>query len=115
LRKYEDQIAVCGDGRNSYAKTDTDATFMRMKDDHMLNGQLKAGYNVQIGTNNQFVLAYSIHQDRSDSATLPHHLAHFKIQFGKMPKRVSAGAGYGSEERVLTFQQGSITKDHQRL
>ncbi len=45
--------------RNSFSKTDEDATFMRMKEDHMRNGQLKAGYNVQIGTENQFVLGYS--------------------------------------------------------
>ncbi len=43
-------------GRNSYSKTDHDATFMRMKDDHMRNGQLKPGYNVQAGVSNQFVI-----------------------------------------------------------
>lgn len=37
------------DGRNSFSKTDPDATFMRMKDDHMNNGQLKPAYNVQVG------------------------------------------------------------------
>jgi hypothetical protein len=41
-------------GRNSYSKTDPDATFMRMKEDHMLNGQLKPGYNMQVGTENGF-------------------------------------------------------------
>ena len=58
LEKYEEQKEIL-DGRNSYSKTDPDATFFHMKDDHMRNGQLKPGYNVQIGTENQFVLHYS--------------------------------------------------------
>src|SRR5690625_7700184 len=58
-RKYHQQFETF-DGRNSYSKTDTDATFMRMKDDHMMNGQLKAGYNIQIGTENQLFLHYDI-------------------------------------------------------
>jgi len=56
LDKYEQQEKILGNGRSSYSKTDPDATFMRMKEDHMRNGQLKPGYNVQISTNNQFML-----------------------------------------------------------
>ncbi len=48
--------------RNSFSKTDTDATFMRMKEDHMKNGQLKPGYNLQVGTEDQFITGFSIHQ-----------------------------------------------------
>ena len=44
--------------RNSMSKTDPDATFMRMKEDRMRNGQLKPGYNLQISTNNQFIVHY---------------------------------------------------------
>ena len=44
-----------GDTRNSYSKTDPDATFMRMKDDHMRNGQLKPAYNVQIAVNSEYI------------------------------------------------------------
>ena len=62
MKKYEHQEEVLAD-RNSYSKIDTDATFMRMKEDHMKNGQLKPGYNVQIGTENQFVVGFSVHQD----------------------------------------------------
>ncbi|GMA66012.1 hypothetical protein [Alicyclobacillus fastidiosus] len=47
--KYEMQQATFQD-RNSFSKTDPDATFMRMKEDHMKNGQLKPGYNVQVVT-----------------------------------------------------------------
>ncbi|WP_251038055.1 hypothetical protein [Paenibacillus albidus] len=56
LQKYEVQQELLG-GRNSYSKTDPEATFMRMKEEHMRNGQLKPGYNVQIGTENQFIIA----------------------------------------------------------
>ncbi|BDD38892.1 hypothetical protein GUT183_11300 [Streptococcus ruminantium] len=54
--RYQDTFA----GRKSFSKTDTDATFMRMKEDHMKNGQLKPGYNLQIATENQFVLHYDV-------------------------------------------------------
>lgn len=54
LEEYEQKLQVIGD-RNSYSKTDPDATFMRMKEDHMKNGQLKPAYNQQIGTENQFM------------------------------------------------------------
>ena len=60
LDKYEQQQKIL-DGRNSYSKTDTDATFMRMKADHMKNGQLKPGYNVQISTSRQFIVNYTLH------------------------------------------------------
>ncbi|MFU0788440.1 MAG: Transposase DDE domain protein [Virgibacillus proomii] len=60
LTKYQEQKETFGD-RNSYSKTDKDATFMRMKEDHMRNGQLKPGYNVQMATKNQFILFYTIH------------------------------------------------------
>lgn len=70
LRKYESQGKIL-DGRNSYSKTDNDATFMRMKEDHMRNGQLKPGYNPQISTNRQFILNYTIHQCAGDTSTYP--------------------------------------------
>ena len=52
LAEYDRHMKIL-DGRNSYSKTDPDATFMRMKEDHMRNGQTKPGYNLQIGTENQ--------------------------------------------------------------
>ena len=66
LLKYEQYQRLLGD-RNSFSKTDPDATFMRMKEDHMRKGQLKRGYNVQIGTENQFILAYSLHPRPTDT------------------------------------------------
>jgi transposase len=97
LDRYDDQEKVLN-GRNSYSKTDPDATFMRMKEDHMLNGQLKPGYNWQISTQDQFILNYSIHQNPTDTKTLPPHLEGFSTLYGQMPKTVTADAGYGSEQ-----------------
>jgi len=57
-------------GRNSYSKTDYDATFMRMKDDYMMNGQLKVGYNLQVATEGQYALAYDLFPNPTDIRTL---------------------------------------------
>jgi transposase len=101
LREYELHEGKLN-GRNSYSKTDEDATFMRMKDDHMQNGQLKPGYNLQIGTEDQFIVNYTLHQDANDMPVLKDHLQDTKAQLASigqpMPKRASADAGYGSEE-----------------
>jgi len=96
-KKYEQHREHLGD-RNSYSKTDPDATFMRMKDDHMRNGQLKPGYNIQAGVSDQFVLHYTTHQNPGDAGLLKPHLETLKTQYDKMPDRVIADAGYGSEE-----------------
>ena len=73
MERYAQQEQILGK-RNSYSKTDTDATFMRMKEDHMKNGQLKPGYNVQVSSHNQYVVNYSIHQNPTDTTTLKEHL-----------------------------------------
>jgi transposase len=97
LEKYEKYEKIFK-GRNSFCKSDPDATFMRMKEDHMLNGQLKPGYNIQMGTENQFIVGYSIHQRAGDTGCLIPHLEHVKEQLGVLPKKIIADAGYGSEE-----------------
>lgn len=97
LRKYRMQESILGE-RGSYSKTDTDATFMRMKDDHMGNGQLKAGYNVQWSTRDQFITHYSLHQDTTDTKTLIPHYQGLQGQLGQLPKAAVADAGYGSEQ-----------------
>lgn len=108
LKKYEQQQALLGE-RNSYSKTDPDATFMRMKEDHMRNGQLKPGYNVQISTEQQFITNVTVHQDRTDTATLPEHLAHFRQLHGRDPQVVVADAGYGSEENYQALEARGCT------
>lgn len=101
LEKYEKQETILGE-RNSYSKTDTEATFMRMKEDHMLNGQLKPAYNTQISTQNQIIVHYTIHQNPTDYKTLKPHLENLEQTFGKKVfkklKEITTDAGYGSEE-----------------
>jgi transposase len=108
MKKYEKQEEIL-ENRRSYSKTDTDATFMRMKEDHMKNGQLKPGYNVQIGTENQFITGYSIHQKPTDWTTLKPHLEQLEEQMGRLPKNVIADAGYGSEENYEFLEEKNIT------
>jgi transposase len=107
LEKYDQQEKIL-QGRNSYSKTDPDATFMRMKDDHMRNGQLKPAYNWQISTQDQFILHYTIHQNPTDTKTLPSHLKQFNELYGQMPNTVTADAGYGSEQNYLFLAENEI-------
>jgi transposase len=107
LDKYEEQEKIL-DGRNSYSKTDTDATFMRMKDDHMKNGQLKAAYNVQISTSDQYVVNYSIHPNPTDTTTLSKHIEQYKASYNEYPKTITADAGYGSEENYQYLEDNKV-------
>lgn len=100
LEGYESRVAEIGGGRGSLSKTDPDATFMRMKEDHMGNGQLKAGYNVQVGTQNQVVVHATLHQRPGDTACAVPHLESLRAQFGGLPATLVADAGYGSEAFV---------------
>ncbi|MGB5929332.1 MAG: IS1182 family transposase [Cyclobacteriaceae bacterium] len=97
LTEYEQKQAILGK-RNSYSKTDHDATFMMMKEDHMRNGQLKPGYNLQISTSNQYLVNYTIHQNPTDTLTLKPHLNNYQQLYNTLPDTICADAGYGSEE-----------------
>ncbi len=108
LEKYEKDLVILGN-RNSYSKTDPDATFMRMKEDHMKNGQLKPAYNPQISTENQFITNVTIHQTPNDTTTLKSHLEEFEKMYQKQSKTVVADAGYGSEENYEMLENKDIT------
>jgi transposase len=94
------------DGRNSYSKTDNDATFMRMKDDHMRNGQLKPAYNVQLAVEAEYVIGVDIFQDCNDIATLKPMLENI-LRYNKnmIIRRFIADSGYESEENY-TYLEG---------
>lgn len=97
MNRYKEQLEIMG-SRNSYSKTDPDATFMRMKEDAMLNGQLKPGYNVQISTENQFITNFGIYQRPTDTLTMISYLESFKTRYGMQSEEIVADSGYGSEE-----------------
>jgi len=105
LQEYENHLKILGN-RNSYSKTDPDATFMRMKEDHMKNGQLKPAYNLQIGTENQFFTQYGFFPNPADFLTFKPFNEGFKERYGKMPQKEVADAGYGSEENYEFMQEG---------
>jgi transposase len=107
LEKYQSQEEILN-GRNSYSKTDPDATFMRMKEDHMKNGQLKPGYNLQCSTHEQFIIHYSLHPNPTDTLTLKPHLQGYKAQYGFSPDQQCADAGYGSEENYAFLESEGI-------
>lgn len=106
-KKYEEQEKKFN-GRNSYSKTDEEATFMRMKEDHMKNGQLKPGYNIQIGTEGQFILGYTVHQKPTDTTCLIPHLEHVRNVLNKLPQNIIADSGYGSEENYEYIVRNSL-------
>lgn len=97
MNRYKEQLETMG-SRNSYSRTDPDATFMRMKEDAMLNGQLKPGYNVQISTENQFITNFGIYQRPTDTLTMISYLESFKTRYGMQSEEIVADSGYGSEE-----------------
>ena len=107
LKKYAQQEQTLA-GRNSYSKTDPDATFMRMKEDHMENGQLKPGYNVQVSSSNQYVVDYTVHPNPTDTTTLIPHLEQIKSDYGTLPEELTADAGYGSEQNYKHLEQCGI-------
>ena len=97
LDQYENQLEILGD-RNSYSKTDPDATFMRTKEDILKNAELRPAYNVQISTENQILTNFSLHQNPGDTTTLIGHQEQFYSLYGKNSKQVVADAGFGSEQ-----------------
>ena len=108
LDRYQAQEKIMGEDRSSYSKTDRDATFMRMKEDHMKNGQLKPAYNLQVSSNNQYITNYSIHQNTTDTNTLTAHLEQYREQYNSTPAVVTADAGYGSEENYQYLKENKI-------
>lgn len=105
---YQKHRQILGQ-RNSYSRTDPDATFMRMKDDHMKNGQLKAAYNLQIATNSQYILGYDLFSNPTDTRTLRPFLTTLKECFFELPNYIVADAGYGGEENYQ-----AVLEDYER-
>ena len=108
MNRYREQLETMGT-RNSYSKTDPDATFMRMKEDAMLNGQLKPGYNVQISTENQFITNFGIYQRPTDTLTMISYLESFKARYGMQSEEIVADSGYGSEENYEYMFSNGMT------
>lgn len=102
LAEYEEQERLLGE-RNSYSRTDPDATFMRMK-----NEELRAGYNVQLGSQDGFITGCSVHQQANDGATLQAHWAGREELKLPKPQRMTTDAGYGNEENYQELEKEEV-------
>jgi transposase len=96
-------------GRNSFSKTDKDATFMRMKDDHMRNGQLKPGYNLQLAVEGEYIVGATVSDHRNDQQTLIPMLEHLTTSLHKPYENIVADSGYESEENYVYLEQSGQT------
>lgn len=96
LSEYDGRLEQTGD-RNSMSKTDSDATFMRMKEDAMNNGQTKPGYNLQISAENQFITDFMLFPNPTDTLTLIPFFNSFLSRYHHLPSTAVADSGYGSE------------------
>jgi len=108
LKEYTKKLYVCGD-RNSYSKTDPDATFMRMKEDSMRNGQLKPAYNLQHGVDSEYIVWLDISQKTTDTPTLIPFLKKIGQGLGFKYTNIVADAGYESEENYLFIEGNGQT------
>ncbi len=81
---------------------------MRMKEDHMGNGQLKPAYNVQIATENQFITNFGIYRRPGDTATLIPFLEDFKSKYGFISDKIVADSGYGSEQNYDYLVENNV-------
>ena len=110
LKKYSEHIQICGDDRNSYSKTDNDATFLRMKKDYMGNDQLLPGFNMQMAICDEYIAAVDVKRFASDMDCFIPLMEKFNSIYGKYPKYPVADAGYGSYNNYLYCEEHGMEK-----
>jgi len=110
LKAYANHIEICGETRNSYAKTDHDATFMRIKRDYMGNDQLLPAYNVQAAVCDEYIAVIDVKHYASDMECFAPLMKKFKTTYGHYPKYPVADAGYGSYNNYLYCEEHGMEK-----
>ena len=110
LKKYAHHIKTCGDDRNSFSKTDNDATFFRMKKDYMGNDQLLPGFNVQLGICDEYIAVFDVLQYASDMDCFVPLMNTYRKLYGIYPKYPLADAGYGSYNNYLFCEEHGMEK-----
>ena len=110
LKEHVEKIRICGSDRNSYSKTDHDATFMRMKQDYMGNDQLLPAYNIQLGIADEYIVVADVMQYRSDMDCFIPLMEKFHKMYGFYPKYPVADAGYGSFNNYIYCQEHGMEK-----
>jgi len=106
FKEYTQKVYTCGD-RNSYSKTDVDATFMRMKEDSMKNGQLKPAYNVQHGVDSEYITWLTVGPQPTDTTTLIPFLKNMEENLNFKYLKIVADAGYESEENYSFIEENN--------
>lgn len=104
FKEYNHKVHICGN-RNSYSKTDQDATFMRMKEDHMGNGQLKPAYNLQHGVDAEYIVWLQAQPNVTDTPTLISFLKDMRDNLSFKYLNIVADAGYESEENYSYIEK----------
>mgnify|MGYP003294031360 CR=1 FL=1 len=110
LKKYAEHISICGEDRNSYSKTDSGATFFRMKRDYMGNDQLLPGYNIQMGLCDEYIAVFDVKQYASDMDCFQPLMEKFNHTYGRYPEYPVADAGYGSFNNYLYCEEHGMKK-----
>lgn len=107
LEEYDGRLEQIGD-RSSMSKTDPEATFMRMKEDAMNNGQTKPGYNLQLSAENQFITDFALFPNPTDTLTLIPFFNSFLDRYHRLPSTAVADSGYGSEENYRFMDEAGM-------
>jgi hypothetical protein len=106
FKEYTKKVYTC-DSRNSYSKTDVDATFMRMKEDAMKNGQLKPAYNLQHGVDSEYITWLTIGPQPTDTKTLIPFLKIMEERLNFKYLKIVADGGYESEENYSFIEENN--------
>ena len=110
LKTYARHIEICGENRNSYSKTDHDATFMRLKRDYMGNDQLLPAYNLQAAICDEYIAVVDVKPYASDMECFVPLMEKFNKTYGHYPKYPVADAGYGSYNNYLYCDEHGMEK-----
>ena len=112
--EYNDKLDILGQ-RNSYSKTDPSATFMRMKEDAMNNGQTKPGYNLQIATEGQYITNFGLYANPSDTLTLPSFLTLGMARLGRLPQLICADSSALIAETTVEKVYEGMRVKHKKI
>lgn len=110
LKEYAEKIEICGENRNSYSKTDKDATFMRIKTDYMGNDQLLPAYNLQYCICDEYIACLDVNQYASDTDCFIPLMEKFNSLYNRYPKYPVADAGYGTYNNYLYCEEKGMEK-----
>ena len=110
LKEYVEKIRITGDDRNSYSKTDHDATFMRVKEDYMRNDRLLPAYNIQCAVADEYIAVRRVEQYRSDMDCFIPLMKEFRSIYGHYPRYPVADAGYGSYNNYIFCEENGMEK-----